>query len=259
MLLNASTRRRSSSADLHGDPRVEVAARDPPRRARQAADRIGDALGHRQADRGAEQDEEQRREVDAAIELVDLALDLLLARGQRHRQDAVAAGGAHRRRGDHVGNGADLILVDEARQPLQHDRAIDVVRRSRRQEARREQIALARGDELGAVEDVDVLVDDLADPHHHVVVDRADALGAAAQQRIGFLDDALRDGRRPRRLGLDVGAQQVGEVGADHEREDQHRDDRRGDEREEQLAVEAGADLAQQRAADARPLRGSGA
>ena len=80
MLLNASTRRRSSSADSHGDPRVEVAAGDAAGRAGQPADRIGDALGHRQPDRRAEQDEEQRREVDAAIELVDLALDFVLAK-----------------------------------------------------------------------------------------------------------------------------------------------------------------------------------
>ena len=35
----------------HGDPRVEVAAGDPPGRARQLPDRIGDALGHREPDR----------------------------------------------------------------------------------------------------------------------------------------------------------------------------------------------------------------
>ena len=61
------------------DARVEIAARDAPRRARQAVHRIGDALGHVIADAGAEQDEEHRREQHAAIELVDLRLDLLLA------------------------------------------------------------------------------------------------------------------------------------------------------------------------------------
>ena len=224
MLLNASTSRRSSSTDLHGNPRVEVAAPDPLRRPRQAADGIGDALGQRESDRGAEQDEAHHRQVDAAVEVVALARDLLLPRRQRHRQDRVAAAGAHRRRRNQIRHGAELILVDEARQPLQLDRAIDVVRRARRQEARREEIALARRDELGAVENVDVLIDDLADPHHHVVVERTDAFGAAAQQRVGFLDDALGDGRRPRRLGLDAVAQQVGEVGADDERENQHRE-----------------------------------
>ena len=63
---------------LDGDARVEVAARDAAGRAGQPAHRIGDALGHRQPDRRAEQDEEQRREMDAAIELVDLALDFPL-------------------------------------------------------------------------------------------------------------------------------------------------------------------------------------
>ena len=77
----------------HGDPRVEVAARDPPGRARQPAHRIGDALGHRQPDAGAEQDEEQRREVHAAIELVDLALDFVLPERERHGQDRVAPAG----------------------------------------------------------------------------------------------------------------------------------------------------------------------
>ena len=38
-----------------GDARVEIAARDPPRRARQPVDRIGDPLGHPVAERGAEQ------------------------------------------------------------------------------------------------------------------------------------------------------------------------------------------------------------
>ena len=41
---------------------------------------IGDALGHRVADAGAEHDESTRRQQHAAIELVDLALDLLLPR-----------------------------------------------------------------------------------------------------------------------------------------------------------------------------------
>ena len=39
-----------------GDARVEVAARDAPRGAGQAVDRIGDALRHPVAERRAEQD-----------------------------------------------------------------------------------------------------------------------------------------------------------------------------------------------------------
>ena len=72
----------------HGDARVEVAARDALRRAGQPADGIGDALGQRQPERGAEQDEAQHREVDAAIEIVDLALDVALAERRRHGQDS---------------------------------------------------------------------------------------------------------------------------------------------------------------------------
>ena len=151
---------------------------------------------------GAEQDEEQRREVDAAIELVDLALDLALAVGERHGQDRVAAAGADRRRRDHVRERADLILVDEARQPLQHDRAVDIVGRARRQEARGEQVALARREQLGAREDVDVLIDHLADPDHHVVADRRRRRRVAAQERVRLLDHPLRDRRRARRFRL---------------------------------------------------------
>ena len=50
--------------------------------------------------------------------------------------------------------------------------------------------------------------------------------------------------------------EQVREVGADHQRERQDRDDRREHERQEQLAIEARADLAKQRPPDTRPLTG---
>ena len=83
-----------------------------------------------------------------------------------------------------------------------------------------------------------------------------EVFGAAAQAGVEILDDPLRDCRRAGGLGLDIGLQQVREVGPDHERQGQHRDDGREDEREEQLAVEAGADLAQQRPADAGTLAG---
>ena len=62
-----------------GDARVEVAARDAPRRARQAIHRIGDPLGHPVAERRAEQAEEHDAGEHAAIELVDLLLDLAAA------------------------------------------------------------------------------------------------------------------------------------------------------------------------------------
>ena len=61
-----------------GNPRVEVAAGDAARRARQPVHRIGDPLRHPVAERRAEQHEQHRRRQHAAIELVDLLLDLLL-------------------------------------------------------------------------------------------------------------------------------------------------------------------------------------
>ena len=99
----------------HRDPRVEIARCNAARGAGQPAHRIGDALGQRQPDRGAKQHEAQDGEMNAAIEVVDLALDLPLARGQWDRQDAIALAGPDRRRGDDVRNGPNLILVDETR------------------------------------------------------------------------------------------------------------------------------------------------
>ena len=120
---------------LDGDARVEVAARDAAGRAGQAAHGIGDALGHRQPDRRSQQHEEQRREMDPAIQLVDLALDFPLAKRERHRDEHIRPGGAHRRGGEHVVERSDRILAHEARLPLQDDRAIDVVGRAGRQDA----------------------------------------------------------------------------------------------------------------------------
>ena len=234
----------------HRDPRVEVAAGDVARRARQLADRIGNALGHRQADAGAEQDEHQRGELQAAIEIVDLALHFVLAERQRHRQYRVARSGPDRRRGEHVGHVADAVLGDDAGQALQHDGAVDRLRRARRQQTRREEVAFAGRRQHRAVEDVDVLVDQLADPHHQIVAEGDHAFGA--RELLGVLDDALRHRRGPRRLALDVGQQQPGEVGTDEEGERQHRHDRGEHEGQEQLAVEAGADFAQQRSAGLR-------
>ena len=125
------------------DMGLEVAPGDPAGRSRKAADRIGDSLCHGQPDTRAEQDEEQRRKVDAAIEVVDLAADFTLPQRQRHRQQRVLSCGAHRRGCQNVSEGAEHVLAHEAGQPLQHDGMVDVVRRSRRQDARREQIALA--------------------------------------------------------------------------------------------------------------------
>ena len=161
--LKASTSRRSSS-----DALVAIRASKSPRampagRARQAVHRIGDALGHRVADRRAQQDEQQRGQHDPPVQLVDLALDLLLAQGERHGEDRV--------RGRTARTGAAATMkrksptcssVITVGRRSSSDRAVDVGRRARRQQARGEQVALARGQQPRAAEDVDVLPDDAA-------------------------------------------------------------------------------------------------
>ena len=82
-------------------------------------------------------------------------------------------------------------------------RAIDHrpgVRVGRRPEANRSRSLVI--EQLRTVEDVDVLVDELADPHHHVVAGQGNRFVAAAQERVGFFDDALRDGGRAGGFGL---------------------------------------------------------
>ena len=160
-----------------GDPRVEIAARDAARGAREPVDRIGDALGHPVAHGGAEQHHEHRAEDHLPVELVDLAIELLLAERQRHDDDAVAASGAHRRRRDAVREVGDLLDADEHRQPVEDHVPVRRARRAHRQQARREQIALARRFEPRTIEEVDVLVDGAADEHHDLVVDRGERAG----------------------------------------------------------------------------------
>ena len=254
MLLKASTRRRSSSTD-----RTAIRASKSPRAMRcvaRVSRRTGSAM-RSASDRPSAAPSRTKHSTARWTPRSRSSISRSMSRCRSAAgtvRIALPPAGANRRRRDQVRHRAELVFVDEARQPLQHDGAIDVVRRSRRQQARREEIALARRDQLRAVEDVDVLIDDLADPHHHVVVAALDAVGAAIQERVGLFDDALRHRRRARRFALNVLAQQIGEVGADDQRQDQHRDDRGEDERQEQLAVEAGANLAQQGAPDARPL-----
>ena len=113
-----------------------------------------------------------------------------------------------------------------------------------RQHARGEEVPLARGEQPRAGEDVDVLIDQPADPHHQVVVD-ADALLRRAR-RDEIFDDALGGGGGADRFLLDVRAHLTGHVVARDERERDDGHDRGGNEGEEQLAVEAGADFAQQ-------------
>ena len=232
--------------------RVEIAARNPTRRPRQAVHRIGDSFGHPVAERGAEQAEQHEPGQHAPIELVDLLLDLLPPVGHRHGDDPVAPARAHRRRRQLIGKIADLFLTDIGRQPIQQNRAVDVAGRARREQLRREQIARAGRLQPRPVEQIDVLVDGAPDQHHDLIVDRVERGGAALLERRVVLDQTLRRGDRARRRLRGAVEQLRRHVGADEDREDEHRHHRARPEREEQLAVEAGTDLAQQRAAARR-------
>ena len=93
---------------------------------------------------------------------------------------------------------------------------------------------------------------DLADPHHDVVAHgrqsprRCPAVSASDSSMTRCATAAVRAASPST-----SSRQQVREVGPDHERQRQDRNDRRQHERKEQLAVEARADLAQQRSSDA--------
>src|SRR4030095_15409368 len=120
--------------------------------------------------------------MNAAVEIIDLAIDVALSRRQWDGREALLPASVHGRGSDRVGNGPDTIFTDEARQALKRNGAIDRIRGACRQQTRREQIALAGRDELRAFKNVDVLVDDLADPDHHVVTRRGTPLGARRQR-----------------------------------------------------------------------------
>ena len=58
---------------------VEIAAGDPPGRARESIDWIADALGHPVAKRRAQEAEEHRRQQQLMIEIVELPVGILSA------------------------------------------------------------------------------------------------------------------------------------------------------------------------------------
>ncbi len=126
---------------------------------------------------------------------------------------------------------------------------IHVARRARRQQVRREEVALAGRLQPRAIEQVDVLIDGPAHEHHELIVDRLQRIRPALLQRGVVFDEPLRDGRRLDRRLFDAGAELIREIGPRRERQHDDRHDRRRDEGDEQLAVEARSDLAQQRAA----------
>ena len=96
--------------------------------------RVGNPLGHPVPDRGAEKNEQHRRRSHPAIELVDLLLDLLAPVRQRHRDDPVAAAGAHGRRREAIRVVADLLVAHERRGAVDQDALVDIARRARREQ-----------------------------------------------------------------------------------------------------------------------------
>ena len=197
MLLNASTSRRSSSAE-----RTAMRASKSPlamRRVARVSRRTGSAMRSAidSPIAGAEQDEEQRREVDAAIDLVDLALDLALLVGERHGQDRVAAAGAHRRGGDHVGErrrcdprrrssaGAAARSRDRRRPACASAAAPTRTGRARSSRAAPGRAKMLTSWSMTWL--IQIITSSLAG---------GSGLAAAALQRLRLLDDALRDRRR---------------------------------------------------------------
>ena len=231
------------------DARVEIAARDPPCRARQAVHGVGNPLGHPIPDSGAEQAEQHRGEQHAAIELVDLALDLHLPERERHGDDAFASARAHWSGSKQIRDLARVFLADKGRQPIEHDLPVHIARRARREKPRGKEVGLARGLQSGAVEEVDVLIDGAADEHHDLIVEGAERAGAALLERRVVFDEPLRHRRGFRGRLIDARAKLPGEVGPRRDGENDDGDDGPGHEGEEQLPVEARPNLAQQRAA----------
>ena len=113
------------------------------------------------------------------------------------------------------------------------------------QQARVEQVALARCAQRRAAIDVDVLIDRAAEPDHDVVARRRPRV--TLLQRDVFLDDALGHGGDANGIGLHARFELQLEKRPGREREHHDGQHGRGEEREEELAVKAGAHLAQQR------------
>ena len=203
--------------------------------------------------RGAEQDEQHGAEQHAAIELVDLPLDLLLPQRQRHGDDRARASpsrtGAAASRYCRVAEPARRRRSVGSRSSS--DRAVDLARRARRQQAAT-RTGRARSSPAGpcSIEQVDVLVDDAA---HRAPSRRRSARSRSLRSRrcwlTTVLDEALRGGRRAQRALFEAFAQLRRRSRRASRTRARAPARPRRDEREEQLAVEARADLAQQRAA----------
>ncbi len=141
---------------------------------------------------------------------------------------------------------SDAIGRHRDRQSIQRDRAIHRRRGSRRQQARVEQVALARGEECGTFVEIHVLPDDLPNPDHDVVGQRELRLAGLRFRRGELLEDAPGDADDVGRFGFDVVAKLAGHVRVERHGKQQHRPDGREHEEQEQLSVEAAANLVEQ-------------
>ena len=215
MLLKASTRRRSSS-----DERTAMRASKSPRAMRRVARvsrRTGSAMRSaidrpiaapsRMKNSAARWTPRSRSSISRSISL--------LAERQRHGQDRVAvAGRAPARRRSCTGHVADLVLVDEAGQPIagrwrdRRRRACASAGSPTRTGRARSSRAAAAPSKMLTSWSINWLIQTITSS-----LPGAISSLLRRQQRVGFLDDALRHGGRARRFRLDVVAQQVREVG----------------------------------------------
>ena len=108
---------------------------------------------------------------------------------------------------------------------LEGDGVIDGGRCACWEETRGKQVAFARGDQLRALEDVDVLIDELANSKQEVIInarsriDASDRFLSSLLKPKRLLDDPLGDGRGSGRTCLDLCSELRRKVVTDDERE----------------------------------------
>ena len=178
------------------DAHVEAPGGDQARGPRQPRDRIGDAAGDRGAEAGGEQHDHDRADEHAAVELVDLALDLALARRERHAAglaSRVPAARRHRRGRDQILERADAILADRrSGRRLERDRAVHAAPACASAAGRSRTDRAGSSRRARPLVEVHVLIDDLPDPDHHVVGERDALIGGLRLGGRQLLEHALR-------------------------------------------------------------------
>jgi hypothetical protein len=158
-----------------------------------------------------------------------------------------------RRRGHEIFERPDALVCHRGRGVAQFDRVMDSRGCACGQEAGREQVPLARRQQPPCREDVHILVDEPADEHQQVVLD-ARRLRPARRHEVLHHPASRRGGAH--RLLLDVGAGRGRPCSCAWRPPEHHRDEGSGDERDEELPVEARSHIAQQRGGFDRPSAG---